>query len=84
MFDNPDELDLDRPNAKKHMAFGVGMHRCLGSHYAKLMFDVMTTQVLKRLPDFALTGEPKLFEDAGEVYAVRELPVSFTPGPRVG
>src|ERR1700744_4313122 len=84
MFENPDELDLDRPNAKKHMAFGVGMHRCLGSHYAKLMFDVMLTQVLKRLPDFALAGEPKLFEDAGEVSAVRELPVRFTPGPRVG
>jgi cytochrome P450 len=84
MFENPDELDLERSNAKKHMAFGVGMHRCLGSHYAKLMFEVMLTQVLKRLPDFALAGEPKLFEDAGEVYAVRELPVSFTPGPRVG
>jgi cytochrome P450 len=84
MFENPDELDLDRPNARKHMAFGVGMHRCLGSHYAKLMFDVMITQVLKRLPDFALAGEPKLFEDAGEVYAVRELPVKFTPGPRLG
>lgn len=34
MFSNPDNLDLSRPNAKKHMAFGVGMHRCLGSHYA--------------------------------------------------
>jgi cytochrome P450 len=84
MFSDPDTLDLSRPNAKKQMAFGVGMHRCLGSHYAKLMFDVMVTQVLKRLPDFKLAGEPSLFEDAGEVYAVRELPVSFTPGPRVG
>jgi len=84
MFENPDELDLERSNAKKHMAFGVGMHRCLGSHYAKLMFDVMLTQVLKRLPDFELAGDAKLFEDAGEVYAVRELPVSFTPGPRTG
>ena len=52
MFENPDELDLDRPNAKKHMAFGVGMHRCLGSHYAKLMFDVMVTQVLERATRF--------------------------------
>jgi hypothetical protein len=45
---------------------------------------VMVTQVLERLPDFELAGEPQLFEDAGEVYAVREMPVSFTPGPRVG
>ncbi|OBH61933.1 cytochrome [Mycobacterium intracellulare] len=83
MFSDPDTLDLSRPNAKKQMAFGVGMHRCLGSHYAKMMFDVMMTQVLKRLPDFELAEEPKLFEDAGEVYAVRELRVKFTPGQRV-
>jgi cytochrome P450 len=83
VFENPDELDLDRANAKKQMAFGVGVHRCLGSHYAKMMFDVMITQILKRLPDFELAGEAKLFEDAGEVYAVRELPVKFTPGPRM-
>jgi cytochrome P450 len=84
MFEDPDTLDLSRANAKKQMAFGVGMHRCLGSHYAKMMFDVMVTQVLKRLPDFQLAGEPELFEDAGEVYAVRKLPVTFTPGPRLG
>jgi cytochrome P450 len=83
MFPDPDTLDLSRPNAKKQMAFGVGMHRCLGSHYAKMMFDVMTTQVLQRLPDYELADEPKLFEDAGEVYAVRELRVTFTPGQRV-
>jgi cytochrome P450 len=84
MFEDPDTLDLSRANAKKQMAFGVGMHRCLGSHYAKMMFDVMLTQVLKRLPDFELAGEPELFEDAGEVYAVRRLPVKFTPGPPLG
>jgi hypothetical protein len=83
MFPEPDRLDLSRPNAKKQMAFGVGMHRCLGSHYAKMMFDVMLTQILERLPDFELAGEPKLFEDAGEVYAVRELRVKFTPRQRV-
>jgi cytochrome P450 len=83
VFENPDELDLSRPNAKKQMAFGVGMHRCLGSHYAKMMFDVMVTTILERLPDFELAEDHKLFEDAGEVYAVRELKVRFTPGQRV-
>jgi cytochrome P450 len=82
MFENPDDFDLNRANAKKQMAFGVGMHRCLGSHYAKMMFDVMITQILERLPDFELAEEHELFEDAGEVYAVRELKVTFTPGPR--
>ena len=84
MFDEPDTLDLSRENAKKQMAFGVGMHRCLGSHYAKMMFQVMLTQILERLPDFELAGDYERFEDAGEVYAVHKLPIKFTPGPRVG
>ena len=84
MFDEPDTLDLFRENAKKQMAFGVGMHRCLGSHYAKMMFQVMLTQILERLPDFELAGDYERFEDAGEVYAVHKLPIKFTPGPRVG
>jgi cytochrome P450 len=84
MFENPGTLDLSRPNAKKQMAFGVGIHRCLGSHYAKMMFQVMLGQVLQRLPDFELAGEPQRFDDAGEVYAVSKLPVKFSPGQRTG
>jgi cytochrome P450 len=84
MFKDPEKLDLFRPNAKKQMAFGVGIHRCLGSHYAKMMFQVMLGQILARLPDFELAGEPQRFEDAGEVYAVSKLLVTFTPGRRTG
>jgi cytochrome P450 len=82
MFSDPDTLDLSRENARKQMAFGVGIHRCLGSHYAKMMFQVMVTQILERLPDFEIAGDYERFEDAGEVHAVRKLPVRFTPGPR--
>jgi cytochrome P450 len=82
VFEDPDKLDLSRENAKKQMAFGVGIHRCLGSHYAKMMFQVMVTQILERMPDFELAGDYERFEDAGEVYAVRKLPVKFTPGRR--
>lgn len=83
VFPAPDTLDLSRTNARKQMAFGVGVHRCLGSHFAKMMFQVMLGQVLQRLPDFELAGEPERFADAGEVYAVRKLPVRFTPGRRL-
>jgi cytochrome P450 len=83
MFDDPDQLDLSRKNAKKHMSFGVGIHRCLGSHYAKVMFQVMITQILERLPDFELAGDYEQYEDPGEVHAVRKLPVKFTPGQRL-
>jgi len=84
VFEEPEKFDLHRANARKHMAFGVGIHRCLGSHFARMMFQVMLEQVLERLPDFELAGQPERFEDAGDVYAVRKLPVRFTPGPRKG
>jgi cytochrome P450 len=84
VFYEPEKFDLHRPNARKHMSFGVGIHRCLGSHFARMMFQVMLGQVLERLPDFELAGEPERFADAGEVYAVRRLPIKFTPGPRTG
>lgn len=83
IFEDPDKVDLHRENARKHMAFGVGIHRCLGSHFAKVMFQVMLSKVFERLPDYELTGTYERFEDAGEVYAVRSLPITFTPGERV-
>jgi cytochrome P450 len=82
VFEDPEKFDLYRSNARKHMAFGVGIHRCLGSHFARMMFQVMLAQVLERLPDFELARPPERFEDAGDVYAVRKLPIRFTPGPR--
>jgi cytochrome P450 len=84
VFENPDTVDLSRQNAKKHMSFGVGTHRCLGSALTRVMFQVMLAQVLERLPDFELTGEPEPFADASQAYAVRKLPVRFTPGARTG
>ncbi|MGO9154776.1 cytochrome P450 [Mycobacterium sp.] len=83
VFENPDEIDFSRPNSHRHMAFGVGIHRCLGSHLARMMFQEMVQEILERLPDFALNGTPVRFEDAGEVHALRSLPIKFTPGERM-
>ncbi|WP_405182653.1 cytochrome P450 [Nocardia sp. NBC_01377] len=81
VFPDPDKIDFDRkPN--RHIAFGVGPHRCLGSHHAKVMFEVMISEILSRLPDFTLAGDIEYFPDGGDVWAVRRLPIRFTPGPR--
>ena len=82
VFENPDVIDLHRPNSKRHLAFGVGVHRCLGSSLARMMFQEMITAILTRLPDFESNGEAVRFEDAGDVYAVRHLPIKFSPGGR--
>ncbi len=50
-FERPDEVILDRtPN--RHLAFGLGPHRCIGSHLARLMSEVMVRAVLDRIPDY--------------------------------
>jgi cytochrome P450 len=82
-FVDAEDVDFER-TANRHMAFGLGPHRCLGSHHARVMFRVMLTEILRRLPDFRLDGVPVRFHDAGDVYAIRNLPITFTPGTRSG
>jgi cytochrome P450 len=81
-FPDPESIDIERaPN--RHMAFGVGLHRCLGSNLARTMFRVMIDEILNRLPDFQISvDQVPRFEVAVHVYAPASLPVRFTPGPR--
>jgi cytochrome P450 len=81
-FEDASRLDIERhPN--RHLAFGVGLHRCLGSNLARTLFQVMIDEILNRLPDFTVVvDEVPRFADAGHVYAPTSFPVRFTPGPR--
>ncbi|MDT5358755.1 MAG: hypothetical protein QOC69_517, partial [Mycobacterium sp.] len=83
VFEDPDRIDFDRVG-NRHLAFGAGPHRCMGSNHARMMFQVMMSEILTRMPDYTISGEVERFADAGSVYAVRRLPIRFTPGPRVG
>lgn len=82
-FENPDQVDFER-SANRHMSFGVGLHRCLGSNYGRTMFRVMLEAILARMPDYRLVGDPdrERFADIGVVYGHTSLPARFTPGSR--
>ncbi len=80
-FPDPEGVNFER-EGNRHMAFGLGPHRCLGSHHARVMFQVMLGEILRRLPDFRISGDVVRFKDAGDVYAIRNLPITFTPGTR--
>ena len=80
-FERADEIDFAR-TGNRHMAFGLGPHRCLGSHHGRMMFRVMLSEILLRLPDFRVSDDVVRFKDAGDVYAIRNLPITFTPGAR--
>ena len=84
VFDRPDEILLDRwPN--KHQAFGLGLHRCLGSNLTRVEFTVVLEEVLRRIPDFVvdLDGSHR-YDTIGIVNGWMDMPATFTPGPREG
>jgi cytochrome P450 len=57
-FENAGECELDRHGAAKHLAFGTGVHRCLGEHLARLELRVVIEEFLRRFPDFEVVGDP--------------------------
>ena len=83
-FDDPDEVDLTRwPN--RHMAFGLGVHRCAGSHIARPMARRMIGQVLERMPDYEVLRDQVVpYPDQGVNAGFYTIPVRFTPGERRG
>jgi cytochrome P450 len=83
VFEDPELVKFERdPN--HHMAFGMGLHRCIGSHLARSMFRIMLETVLSRTPDFELTGDPEehRYDDPGMIYGLHHLTARFTPAAR--
>ncbi|MEQ8857541.1 MAG: cytochrome P450 [Pseudomonadales bacterium] len=77
-FDGADTLDIGRtPNA--HIAFGAGTHVCLGQHIARVEIDCMLAEVLARLHDIELAGEPAWLA-SNFISGIRHLPIRFSQG----
>lgn len=83
VFPDPDEVILDRwPN--RHMTFGLGAHRCLGSNLARRQITRVLEAVLQRLPDYEIEQEKVVrAETIGVTYGPMHIAAHFTPGPRV-
>ncbi|MFL6121292.1 cytochrome P450 [Actinophytocola sp.] len=79
MFPDPDRLDLDRPGARRHVAFGFGVHQCLGQPLARMELQVVYGTLYRRVPTLALatTVDEIPFKHDGSVYGVYELPVTW-------
>jgi cytochrome P450 len=78
MFTNPDTLDVARPNADKHLAFGYGPHVCLGKRVAQIQLEEAYRQILARFPDIEWTGDIDIAPN-NFVHAIRSLPVRLAP-----
>jgi cytochrome P450 len=60
-FPNPDRFELDRPNSRRHLSFGLGPHFCVGAELARLEVRIAFETLLRRLP------EMELDEDASDL-----------------
>jgi cytochrome P450 len=79
-FERAEEIVLDRtPN--RHVAFGLGPHRCIGSHLARVMSEVMVRAVLDRIPDYEVdhSGVHQYMGNPA-MTGLGTLPVTFSPG----
>jgi cytochrome P450 len=82
-FENPEEFQFDRkPN--KHLAFGLGIHKCVGMHLARLQFKVTMEELLRRIPDYDVTADEDVVITAGPAWQVRVLPLRFEAREREG
>jgi cytochrome P450 len=77
-FESPDELDIHR-DANRHLAFGFGVHQCLGQPLARLELQLAYPALLRRFPNLhvAVPPEELRYREKMVVYGVEALPVSW-------
>lgn len=77
-FENPEQFDITR-NASAHLAFGHGVHQCIGQILARLELRTVFEILLKRLPGLTLAVDPSelRFRSHGQVFRVDTLPVTW-------
>lgn len=59
-FDDPDTFDMQRPNARQHLAFGKGIHFCIGANLARLEANIAVGELARRYPALSLVPDQEL------------------------
>ncbi|MBB4855245.1 cytochrome P450 [Mycobacteroides chelonae] len=61
-FERPDEFIIDRANARSHVSFGFGVHRCMGNRLAEMQLRILWEELLERFEDIEVLQEPKIVQ----------------------
>ena len=82
VFPEPDRFAIDRPEAARNVAFGYGLHFCIGAPLARLEGEIAFATLLDRLDDLALVQPTPDWSDSLNVRGVHALEVAFTPAAK--
>lgn len=77
MFERADEFVIDRQK-NRHAAFGLGIHRCLGSNLARMELAVALEVFVERISEFQLVDPNRVRFSTGQIRGPRELPISVS------
>ncbi len=75
-FPDADKCIIDRAE-NRHYAFGVGIHRCLGSNLARMELRIALEEWLKRIPEYSIADESAIRWSVGAVRGPRVLPINI-------
>jgi cytochrome P450 len=74
VFDKPDDFIIDRKNARSHISFGFGIHRCMGNRVGEMQLRIVWEEILKRFHKVEVVGDPvRVYSSFVKGYS--ELPV---------
>ncbi|MEP1596596.1 MAG: cytochrome P450, partial [Halieaceae bacterium] len=77
-FDSPDKFDMERKDVRKHLAFGFGIHRCMGNRLAEMQLKILWEEILERFERIEVVGQPERVPSVF-VRGYSELPVKLHP-----
>lgn len=78
VFDDADRLIIDRPNARRHVSFGFGVHRCMGNRLAELQLRILWEEIMKRFRKVEVVGDIER-ASSNFVRGIVNLPVQLHP-----
>ena len=78
VFEDPDRLIIDRPNARAHLAFGFGVHRCMGNRLAEMQLRVLWEEIMKRFHSIELVGDVQRLPN-NFIRGIKDVPVRIQP-----
>ncbi len=78
VFEDGDRLIIDRPNARQHLSFGYGIHRCMGNRLGEMQLRVLWEEIMKRFRHVEVVGEPERVRSPF-VKGYADLPVVVHP-----